>query len=718
MSHHSLLLVPVIMLMFAVLGKPALGEVALPAVFGDHMVLQRGVRIPIWGSGQPGAAVTVTLDTQRAVATVDRSGKWQVTLGPLPAGGPYTLTVQSGGQSLSVRDILLGEVWLCSGQSNMQFGLSSAKNAREAIAQADRPRLRLSNGAHWDVCTPESAAHFSAVAYFFGSALQQHLQVPVGLIANALGGSPVEAWISPETFARERDLHEQVEKPWQQYLHAWQAAPEGKKPYPALGPDYINAPSRLFEQRIRPLVPFALRGVLWYQGESNAWGFHAAQMYARELPALIGDWRRQWDEDFPFILVQLPSYDAVPSLAPKEPAPWNVIQEIQAQTARQVAKTGLVVITELGEHDIHPLNKQPVGERAALAARKLAYGEEIECRGPELASCAITGNSVRLHFTHTGGGLTTLDGREPQGFTLAGEDRRQYWAHAVIDGDDLILTCAQVAHPLSARYDYSEDSSHNLGNKIGLSASPFRSDDWSWDLPARRPRLAQCRYTDQPPLLDGTLHDPLWSRCPAETDFTLPYSYCPSAYPTEVRFAYDAEHLYVAFRCLETEMTTLRARAVAANEEKIWSDDAVELLLDVRHDRRTYYHLVINPSGSVLAGKGFNNHVDGPRLVNQNVIGDWRGFDLSWDSRCLVHTAREAHAWTVELSLPWASLGLPCPTPGSKCGLQLLRYHADPAEHSEWITTGRDYNTGAMMPGTRQIQSPFRFGELEFGRER
>lgn len=696
-------------------GGTALAEITLPAVFNDHMVLQRGVKAPIWGTAAAGDHIIVTLGEKRAATVAGADGKWQVALGPLPVGGPYTLTVKSNTQTRTVADVLVGEVWLCSGQSNMQFGLSSAANATQAISEANIPTMRLSDGKHWSVCTPDTAKNYSAITYFFGRALQAKLQVPVGLITNALGGSPADAWISPETLKTDLVCNTFSEQPWEHYLQAWKAAPEGKKPYPSLGPDYIMAPATLFEQRIRPLIPFAIKGVLWYQGESNAWGFQIAQVFSTEFPAMIRDWRRHWGKNFTFLIIQLPSYDGVLSPNPLEVYPWVIVQEAQARAAHTVPNAGLIAIPELGEKDIHPLNKLPVGERAALAARAVAYKEKgVEYTGPVFKSVAMQGKTIRVRFAHTAGGLTTIDGKAPQGFTVAGEDRRQYWAQAVIEGDTVLLTCPQVKKVVSVRYNFSENSPHNLANKIGLTAAPFRTDDWPWDTPARTPRSAQCIRATQAPVLDGSLADTLWKNCPVQTAFTLLYNYQVSAYPTEARFAYDNTNLYVGLRCGDNNLPGVQAQATTHDDEKIWQDDAIELLLDTARDKRTFRRILINPAGVTLDGAGFNNDIDGVRLLNQETLGDWRGFDTSWNGAYTVHTSRENNAWTVELAIRWTTLGVPAPTAGAAMGLQLFRYHANPEERSEWITSGRDYNTGAMMPGNRQIQSPARFGVLTF----
>jgi len=696
-----------------------MAAITLPPVFSDHMVLQRGVKVPIWGTATPGAHVTVTVAAQSKTTVADAAGNWKMELAPLAAGGPFTLTVESGTERVLLQDVLVGEVWLCSGQSNMQFGLSSASTAAQAIATANIPALRLSHGKQWVASNPESAKNFSAVAFFFGRALQAHLNMPVGLIATPLGGSPSEAWTSSEMLSRDPYLKEHVYDPWNAYVHALQAEPPAVQAAADPGVNSVNAPSHLFDERIRPLLPFALKGVLWYQGESNAWGFSIADRYQHELPAMIQDWRTHWhNPELNFLLIQLPCYDGTLTPRPLEPPPWALIQEIQAHTAKTLPHVGLVVITELGEKDIHPLQKEPVGDRAALVARRIAYGETtVVDSGPELLSWAPEGHGIRLRFTHTAGGLMTNDGKPLQGFSLAGEDRWPAWAQVRIDGDTIVLQSDEVAHPVSVRYAYAENSLHNLCNKAGLPASPFRTDDWPWDIPAREQRMTRCPRAVTAPIIDGKLDDAIWAHCPLTTGFTLPNTYRASAYPTEARFCYDNNNLYVAFRCTDPAVTKLTARATRRGDEAIWHDDAVELLLDLASDKRTYCRFVFNSTGCVLTGKGFNHSIDGnsvhdARLLSQATLTKGRGFDPTWQGECTVKTGSEATAWVVEAAIPWSTLGIAAPHAGMSFGLQLLHYHAGPMEASEWITTGRDLNTGAMMPGNRLVQSPARFGRL------
>lgn len=699
----------------------------LPALFGDHMVLQRGMPVPIWGEAMPGQTVTLTLGAATATARTDMDGNWRTKLGPLEAGGPFELVVNAGTRTVTLHDVLVGEVWLCSGQSNMQFGLSAASNAQEAIAGANFPQIRSSNGEGWTVCSPQTAPNFSAMAYFFGRELHQALKVPVGLLVCAVGGSPAETWISPATLQDDPTLKRLVYDPWQGYMKAYpkqlstwmtKMRAAGKDPSkdmtgkPAIEPDYDFAPGNLYAQRITPVAPYAIKGALWYQGESNAWGFCASDLYATLLPALIRDWRKTWGQgDFPFITIQLPNAPGVLSPRPLQPSPWTVVQEVQAKSLA-LPNTALVVTTDLGENDIHPKRKEPVGQRAALAARKLAYGETLVTGGSRFAGMTIEGKTVRLRFTDIGGGLVAQGGAL-QGFTLAGEDRVQYWATATIDGDSVVLSSDEVPQPVAARYAFAEGTPGNLCNVAGLPASPFRTDNWPLDTPPAKPVApVHCPRVATPPAIDGVLDDAAWAQSPVLSNFTLPHSYRRANYRTEVRLAYDTDNLYVAFRCEEPRLDALATAVTARDDEKIWQDDTVELFLDPGRTKRSFFRYSVNAGGAVLDGRGYNNDADGVRYQNLLLINDWRSFDKGWDGPCTLKTGREAGAWTVEMAIPWSSLGVKKGRKGQRIGLQLARTHANPYEESAWLTLGRDYNTGAMMPTCKLYSSPARYAEL------
>jgi len=472
---------------------PAAAAVKLPAVIGDHMVLQRDMKVPIWGTADPGEKVTVTLGDRQAVATADADGRWMVRLDPLKAGGPFEMTV-AGSNRITLKDILVGEVWVCSGQSNMAMQVKTAANAHQEIAAANYPDIRLFTVARlvaaapqsdtkgtWVACSPQTVGDFSAAAYYFGRHLHKELNVPIGLIHTSWGGTPAEAWTSRATLEADPDLKAIVDRWDQELANArkagsaagnQQSAPKGRK----AGGDLAGStdrPSSLYNGMIQPLIPYAIRGAIWYQGEANA---GRAYQYRKLFPAMIQDWRKAWGQgDFPFLFVQLANYQ------PRKPEPadsaWAELREAQTMTL-SLPKTGMAVIIDIGEGDnIHPKNKQDVGKRLALAALAIAYGRDIPYSGPMYDSMKIEGDKVRLTFRHVNGGLVAKGG-VLKGFAIAGDDRKFVWADAKIDGDTVVVHSDKVAKPKAVRYAWADNPECNLYNKAGLPASPFRTDDW------------------------------------------------------------------------------------------------------------------------------------------------------------------------------------------------------------------------------------------------
>jgi len=705
----------------------ALAEVKLPSIFGDNMVLQRDMKAPVWGTAEPGERITIIIAGQQKVAEAGKDGKWMVRLDPLKAGGPHEMVVKGKGNTVTLKNVMAGEVWFCSGQSNMAFGLKSAASAAEAIPAANHPNVRLCSwGGEWKVCTPKSAEAFSAIGYFFGRDLHKALGVPVGVICRGIGGTPAEAWTSEETFRTHPYLKKVVLEPWQKNLaeypekfEAWKAAPADKKPPRPIGPDYASAPGALFAQHVAPIIPYGIRGTLWYQGESNAWGFPIADQYYKMLPALIRDWRRNWGQgDFPFLVVQLPNYPANETPRPLEPSPWQLVQDAQAK-ATQMPNVGVVITIDMGEANIHPKIKAPVGARIALLARAMVHGHKIVHSGPTFERMTREGDKVRLHFTNIGGGLVAHGGAL-KGFALAGEDRCFFWADAKIDGGAVLVSCDEVKQPAAVRYAFAEATPSTLYNKEGLPAGPFRTDDWSWEVPVEKARAARCVRAKRPPKVDGKLDDEAWKKCPALADFTVAYSYRPSAHPTEARLCYDDANLYVAFRCAEPDANRLAAKVQGRDDKNIWSDDYVELMLDANRDRKTYFRFAFNAKAALTDGNALNDAADGVKWLNQGLLGGDRDFDVAWNLEDGAAAAgTQQGAWTLEASIPWKALGVAAPKRGDAMGLLLTRGHADPKEDSEWTVTGRDRNTGAMLPshylgGCTMYHSPLRFGALKF----
>jgi sialate O-acetylesterase len=646
----------------------ARGEVRLPAIISDNMVLQQQTKVRIWGNANPGEHVVVTLQQKSSSTVADKQGHWETSLATGKAGGPVELTVK-GDNLITIRNVLIGEVWLCSGQSNMEWPLINTFGGTETVAQAKYPEIRLFTVekhtsatpltdvvGHWVVTTPEEAAHFSAVGYFFGRELYQQLKVPVGLIHSSWGGTPAEAWTShegmlsspelkpildryesslnampqaKEAYARalaeweeknlyidsgnkgealgyadpafaaadwsKMELPKQIEtagllmdgaiwfrkvldlpESWtgkelvlnlppiddhdvtyfngtkvgsigretpnsysvpRKYVvpgslvrsgrnviavRVFDSAGEGgfspggamslgpagaaesevislrgvwdykvevalepKHPDWATRPEAVgvgnqNSPSVLYNAMIAPLVPFAIRGVVWYQGESNA---GRAYQYRTLFPIMIRDWRKAWGSAFPFYFVQLANWHAHKS-EPDE-SDWAELREAQMMTLRE-PQTGMAVIIDVGDAiDLHPRNKLDVGRRLAQWALADTYRRQVTPSGPLFERYTIEGDKVRIHFKY-GAGLKTSDGGPVQGFAIAGEDRRFVWADARIEGDTVVVSSSKVLKPMAVRYGWADNPLANLYNRAGLPASPFRTDDWPGITAARR----------------------------------------------------------------------------------------------------------------------------------------------------------------------------------------------------------------------------------------
>ncbi|MXV17649.1 sialate O-acetylesterase [Hufsiella ginkgonis] len=516
--------------------NPALAKIRLPAIIGEHMVIQRGVKVPVWGWADPGETVTVEFMSKVFNATADAAGNWSLKLDVYPAGGPYGMTIRSAAGAITFSDVLVGDVWLASGQSNMEFGIQTEKSGAAGIPNAKDDLLHLffvpfasslepqkdiapvaagSRNGKWIVCTPEAMADpqwawhgFSAVGYYFAKELRNNLRVPVGMIATYKGGTPAQAWTSLPglkqlpAFTTYVNAHQALVKnyetataeypaklaAYQQAIKKWNLDPQGPKPAGINAPDGgFGAPANLYNAMVAPLVPYGIKGVIWYQGESNGDKLAQAVEYRTLFPRMISDWRAQWKQgDFPFLFVQLANFRK-PATAPAE-GNWAWVREAQLKTLSLPA-TGMAVITDIGDAaDIHPTNKKDVGIRLALAARKVAYGQQLVYSGPVYRSMRIAGNTIELTFSNTGSGLTA-NGQELKGFGIAAADEKFVWANAVIRGSKVIVSSPGVTRPVAVRYNWADNPPGTLANKEGLLAGPFRTDDFQaipfeqWELP-------------------------------------------------------------------------------------------------------------------------------------------------------------------------------------------------------------------------------------------
>jgi sialate O-acetylesterase len=545
------------------LSVSARADVALPHIFGDHMVLQRDGTVPIWGTAAAGEAVTVTAGKVQGTATAGSDGKWMVKLAGLPASTtPIDVTV-AGKNTITFHDVLVGDVWVCSGQSNMEFSEPMEASAKTELLQADHPLIRLfyvpkvpsrtpadEIGAakkplegSWQVCSRDALMNdgdwngFSAVGYTFGREVNAATQAPVGLISDCWGGQTAQSFTSLEALQANPMFKHYVDKAldfqsnYDKYVASYNAAlplyppilekwkqdnkaaldaynqwpqkakeaaannqpvpprpPFLRPPNPPQNPASNPAiPTVLYNGMIHPIIPYAIKGAIWYQGEANAGG---PVEYRTLLPTMIQDWRTRWGQgDFPFLTVELANF--MKRLPDPSESNWAALREAQAKTL-SLPKTGLAVTIDIGEaNDIHPKDKEDVGHRLAVAALNVAYGQKAVGSGPIYKSMTIEGDKVHLAFDSVGQGLVTdvppphfhpgeprtVDA-SPEGFAVAGADHKFAWAQAAIEGDGVVVSSPAVPAPVAVRYAWADNPACNLYNKDGLPAVPFRTDDW------------------------------------------------------------------------------------------------------------------------------------------------------------------------------------------------------------------------------------------------
>ena len=452
-----------------------MAQVVLPPFFNSNMVLQKGIELPVWGWASPGEKVTVTFEKNVVKTRTGKNGKWLVKLPKMEYGGPYTMTIK-GKNLRTIENIMIGEVWVCSGQSNMEWKVTNTKNADKEITAANYPDIRLFTvkkrvskepqenleDGQWSVCTPQSVPDFSAVGYYFGRNLNEQLKVPIGLIHTSWGGTVAETWMSPEAIAADPDFSAKLENLKGVDMNAKKVGPNE---YPTL----------LYNGMLNPIIPYGIRGAIWYQGESNA---GRAQQYKRVFPSMINDWRTKWSQgNFPFLFVQLANYQK-PVAEPAE-SDWAELREAQTQTL-QLENTGMATIIDVGEADnIHPKDKQTVGYRLSLAARKVAYGETLVYTGPTYKEKKVEGNKIYITFDHIGKGLKVNDKYGYiNGFTIAEKEGSFKWAKAtVVNENTVMVTSDAVQNPADVRYGWANNPDDlNLYNAEGLPANPFRTD--------------------------------------------------------------------------------------------------------------------------------------------------------------------------------------------------------------------------------------------------
>lgn len=514
--------------------------IKLPAIIGDNMVLQQNTGIPVWGWSSPGEKIQVEFKGKTYRTITASNGKWMMKLAASKAGGPYEMAISDSHDRVVLRNILVGDVWIASGQSNMEFGIQTECHAEEAIAHANDSLIHFffvpfasslqpnddivpvpagSMNGKWIVCSPATMAMnwawhgFSAIGYYFAREIRKARGIPVGMIGTYKGGTPAQAWVSISGLQKSPAFTKYIEKhqslldhfseasrdypqkrdAYQEALKQWNARPDKNdknRPAVPLTPDGgFNAPSNLFNAMIHPLIPYAFKGVIWYQGESNGDRMTDACEYTTLFPRLINDWREKWDiGKFPFLFVQLANFRAQAKTPSEGIWPW--VREAQRSTLGLPA-TGMAVIDDIGDaNNIHPADKLDVGLRLSLAARCLVYGEKVVYSGPVYQSMTLKNNRIYLEFTQCGSGLimsrppwtptgvTPAQPVELTGFAVAGADQKFVWAKAIIEGNSVIVYSDEVKHPVAVRYNWADNPSGNLYNEEGLPASPFRTDNW------------------------------------------------------------------------------------------------------------------------------------------------------------------------------------------------------------------------------------------------
>lgn len=500
---------------------PALANIKLASPFSDHMVLQRDKPVPVWGWAAPGEKVSVTFIKQNKSVTANKEGKWMLYLDKLSAGGPFIISVK-GNNSITVSDVYVGEVWLCSGQSNMDMTVAKEDrswagvfNEAEEVANANYPLIRVLDAdftpsipvlkeiktVGWEIVSPKTVGHISAAAYFFARDIQKKLNVPIGLVVTSFGASTAEAWISKPALEAnpkytkllsnfddkmkrygDTSLRNKTEREVAQWkIDTAKARAEGKtlpkKPSAMQNPERDqHNPYVLWNGMVSPLVPYAIRGALWYQGESNG---PTADIYKDLMETLVADWRKRWGQgNYPFLYVQLANHQVLIT-EPVKDDPMVTVRHAQLQNL-SIPNTAMVVAIDNADPNnpgnIHPKNKQEIGRRLSLAGLALAYGQKITYSGPVYDKMQTAGNTVRLQFKHTDGGLEARGGIL-KGFAIAGEDKKFVWADAKIEGNTIVVSSPDIARAVAVRYAWGKNPIISLYNKAGLPASPFRTDN-------------------------------------------------------------------------------------------------------------------------------------------------------------------------------------------------------------------------------------------------
>ncbi|MFT6809364.1 MAG: sialate O-acetylesterase [Saprospiraceae bacterium] len=491
------------------IGQSLQAQINMPSIFGDHMVLQQKQDNPVWGWANSGEKIAVSIDGQRHTTTADAKGNWRVQLKPIVVGGPYKLHIEGENAQFYFEDVMVGEVWICSGQSNMEWPIQRTNSAELAMLTANHPNIRLISvprvgtqeaqndfEGEWTTASSESIKDFSAIGYFFGRRLSDALDVPIGLIDNAWGGSAAEAWVKREVLEEDErfdefmdswtetertfDYEKELEK-WKEKVAEWESKPKAERSWrqPNRPRNILtgnNRPANIYNGVLHPTIGFGIKGVIWYQGESNA---RRAYQYRDLFPLMIKHWREEWQQgDFPFYYVQLA--DVQEESDEPGDSNWAELREAQTMTMDRLKNVGEAVIIDLGEgRDIHPRNKNTVADRLARWALAKDYKKEIQYRGPTYQSMEVMGSKIIIKFNNTGQGLYSFDTQEPQGFTIAGTNQKFVNAQAkMVDENTMEVWSDDINAPASVRYAWAQNPICNMYSRDGLPMTPFRTDDW------------------------------------------------------------------------------------------------------------------------------------------------------------------------------------------------------------------------------------------------
>jgi hypothetical protein len=669
-----------VLLLFGI-GFGIRADVRLPAIFSDNMVLQNGKAVPVWGWADKEEKVTVSFSGQEKSATAGDDGKWMVKLDTMKASSePQTMTISSSkispitkSPNLQITNILVGEVWLCSGQSNMEMGVGGSRNANKEMKSSQYPGLRLFKVQHnpqavpqdecqgsWKVCSPNTVGQFSATAYFFGREIHQRMNTPVGLIDSSWGGTLIEAWTSLDALSTMDEfkgisafLRKPMKAEWneaavsakyEKELSAWKEAsakPGAKKtgaPRKATLPRLNkNVPANLYNGMIHPLIPYSIRGAIWYQGEGNAFLSHA-NIYSLQLATLLRDWRNRWGDEFPFAWVQLPEFLVTNEIGSRN---WPVIRE-EMLKALNIPHTGMAVGLGLGDAaDIHPKDKQGIGKRLALWALAEVYAQkDFAYRGPLPAGQTINGSEIVVSFKHTDGGLIAKEGGL-KGFKIAGENMVWVDAQARISGETVVLSSPDVPKPVAVRYAWADNPEWSLLNGAGLPAAPFRTDTAAIAAPAApaRTNVPEAVVQDlnkADVVMDGTLNEAVWKDLPEYSLRDLVTGNTPVSKTTFKAF-WAGDALYLGIRCEDIAPGNLNIGTTMNGDSNLWNGDVLEVMIETQ--AHSYYQWAVNPAGAMVC-------LD----RSAGIVTD--GISTLWSSDAKAVAHADDHGWSLEMRIP------------------------------------------------------------------